>query len=49
MSIADTLRDIAEESALNKAEKHSLKLIAKDVDILLKENRKLRKQIKELR
>ena len=32
MNIANTLRDIANESALNIAEKTSLRLIAKDVE-----------------
>ncbi len=48
MSIANTLREIANESALNKAEKTSLRLIAKRVDILQAKNEKQAKLIKSL-
>ena len=41
MSISDTLIDISHESSLNKVEKVSLRLIAKEVE-------KLQKRIKEL-
>ena len=34
MSIAETLRDIAEESSLNEAERCSLRSIAKEVETM---------------
>ena len=40
-SIGNTLRDIANESAVNKAEAHSLKLIAKEYDTLKASHAKL--------
>jgi len=43
--IANTLRDISQESKLNPAEKASLKAIAKEFDHVAGENDKLRKYI----
>jgi len=45
MCIADTLRVIANESQLNKAERESLKLIAKEWDKLQAENKELLERI----
>ena len=45
MCIANTLMDIANESNLSKAEKLSLRLIAKEVKELQKDNKKLKKQL----
>lgn len=46
MSIANTLRDIAEESSLNKAEKVSLREIAKEYENLEATNKYLWKQLR---
>jgi len=45
MGIETTLRDIARKSQLNKAEKKSMRLIAKEVEKILVENAKLRKAL----
>jgi len=43
MCIADTLRDISDESALNYSEKESLKLIAKQVEVQAERIKELEK------
>jgi len=48
-TIADTLIEIAEDSRLRKGEKVSLKLIAAEVRKLLRENKKLRKLLGEVK
>ena len=45
VDISDTLIDISHESALSKGEKLSLRLIAKEVKKLIKENSSLNKQL----
>jgi len=44
MGIEITLRDIANESKLNKAEKTSLRLIAKEVEGIIAENARLKEE-----
>lgn len=48
-SIVDTLIDISNESRLNKAEKVALRLVAGRVRKLLRENRKLKKLLEEIK
>ena len=47
--LEDTLRDVANESALEKPERISLRLIAKEVDKVYAENKRLRKLLKEIK
>lgn len=43
--LINTLLDISTESELNKAEQQALKLIAKEVKQLIRENLRLKKQL----
>jgi len=49
MSIVNTLIDISKESQLNKAEKISLREIAKEVQKLIKENKSLKEELQWLK